>query len=100
MVWVSPTALLVCIGALIAYLAIRGRGRGLAMAFMCAVMVLGAALLILAVVALTFSQPSHVYYPLFEIGGLFVLLPAVLFPRLQRRYAEMELRKMSAIDAA
>lgn len=99
-VWVGLAGLFVCIGALIAYLAIRGRGRGVAIAFMCAVIVLGAALLILAVVALTLSQPSHVYYPLFEIGGLFVLLPAVLFPRLQRRYAEMELRKMSAIDAA
>ncbi len=95
----SLVGLFGCIGGLIGYLAIRGRGRGFATAVMIAMMALGAASLILGVIALTLSQPYDVYYPLFEGGVLFVILPAVLLPMLRRRYAEMELRKMSAIDA-
>ena len=89
-----------CLGGLIGYLAFRGRGRGFAIAVMIVMIALGAAALILGVVAFALSQPYDVYYPLFLGGGLFVLLPATQLPTIRRRYAEMELRKMSAIDAA
>lgn len=88
-----------CMGGLIGYLASRGRGRGFALALMSVMIALGAASLIMGVIALMLSQPYDVYYSLFLGGGLFVLLPAVQLPMIRRRYAEMELRKMSAIDA-
>ncbi|MCH7873223.1 MAG: hypothetical protein IID33_16125 [Planctomycetes bacterium] len=107
--WTGPQAGLVggglgglfgCLGGLIGYLASKGRGRRFATAVMIAMITLGAASLTLGVVALTLSQPYAVYYPLLLIGGLFVLLPTFQLPMIRRRYAEMELRKMSAIDAA
>ncbi|MHC4984826.1 MAG: hypothetical protein ACYTFO_01590 [Planctomycetota bacterium] len=55
--------------------------------------------LVTGVVALICSQPYHVYYPLVLGGGLLVIIPLSLLRTLRRRYAQIELRKMSAMDA-
>jgi hypothetical protein len=91
-------SLLGCIGAAIGVLAGRGKGRALVLGLAKAMLVFGAVLLVLGVVALFRGQPYEVYSPLLLCGVLDVVLPAVLIPVLRRRYAELELRKMAAQD--
>ena len=45
------------------------------------------------------SQPYAVYYPLLLCGLLAVLVPGALLVPLRRRYQQLELRRMRAMDA-
>jgi hypothetical protein len=86
------------VGAVIGVLASRGRARALVLVLTRGIAVVGAAALVLAVVALIRSQPYEVVYPLFLVGALSVGLPAFLMPALRRRYEEAELRRIAARD--
>lgn len=85
-------------GALIGILASKGKGRGLAMTFLKALMALGAVSLAFGALALLRSQPYEVFYPLLLEGALCLGLPLFLLPVIRRRYEELELRKMAARD--
>ena len=63
-------------------------------------LVLGVAVLVGGVVALVKSQPYAVYYPLLLGGALTAGITAGLFPQVRRRYQQLELRKMQAMDAS
>ena len=65
-----------------------------------ALMVLGVAGLFTGGFALAASQPYAVYYPLFLMGLIASVIPAFALPNIRRRYQEMELRKMSALDVS
>ncbi|MBI1893879.1 MAG: hypothetical protein HYS14_07210, partial [Candidatus Rokubacteria bacterium] len=87
-------------GALIGWLTSAGKARRLALGMMKTMAVLGVAALILGVVALLRSQPYAVYYPLLLIGLIGSVLPAALLRTIRKRYEEMELRRMRAMDVS
>ncbi len=89
-----------CMGALIGWLASAGKARRLALGMMKTMAVLGVAALVLGVVALLRSQPYAVYYPLLLIGLIGSVLPATLLRTIRKRYEEMELRRMRAMDVS
>jgi hypothetical protein len=89
-----------CLGALVGALAGRGKGRVLALGLLKAMVACGVAAATFGVVALLRSQPYEVVYPLLLEGILCTVLGAVLLPRLRRRYEELELRRMRALDVA
>jgi hypothetical protein len=88
-----------CLGALIGILGGRGKARRFVVGLLWAIATSGTLSLVTGVVALICSQPYHVYYPLVLGGGLLVIIPLSLLRTLRRRYAQIELRKMSAMDA-
>ena len=88
-----------CVGALIGVVGGRGKARRLVIGLMWAMVGCGALLLAGGAAALVCSQPYHVYYPLLLLGGLMGILPLGLLPMMKRRYAQVELRKISAMDA-
>ncbi len=87
-------------GALVGLLVARGRGRRAVLATMVALAIAGGGLLVAGLVALMLSQPYAVYFPLI-LGG--IILVAVFGPgsrRARRAYADVELRKIRAMDTA
>jgi hypothetical protein len=91
-------SLIGCLGALVGLLAQRGQGRALALGLLKGMLALGVAGTALGAVALARAQPYEVVYPLLLEGVLCGVLGATLLPRLRRRYEELELRKMRALD--
>jgi hypothetical protein len=59
----------------------------------------GAALLVVALVALVSSQPWVVWYSAAFTGGLCLVLGLAMVGVVRKRYAEAELRRMKAADA-
>lgn len=88
-----------CVGALIGTLGGLGKARPLVMGLMVAMLVTGVVSLLTGVVALSLGQPYAVYYPLLLLGVIATGVTGPLLPTIRRRYAEIELRKMSALDA-
>ena len=87
------------LGGLIGTLAGMGKARRFVLALTTALVVLGAVALVVGVIAWLLGQPYGVYYPLL-LGG--IILTAVCggnLPGLRRRYEQIELRKMEAMDA-
>ncbi len=88
------------LGGMIGILAGFGKGRRFVVASTIALAILGTVALVLGVIAFLMEQPYGVYYPLL-LGGL--ILAAVFganLPGIRRRYEQIELRKMAAMDAA
>jgi hypothetical protein len=86
------------LGAVIGWLTSAGRARGLALGLLKALMLTGGMMLIVGVAALFLGQPYAVYYPLLLIGGISTVVAAGVFPTARRRYEEIELRKITAMD--
>jgi hypothetical protein len=93
-------ALLGTLGAAVGVLSSSGKRRELTLGLMLAGIVVGLALLAAGVAAVLARQPYSVYYPLLLAGGLTAVLCAAMRPNVARRYAELELRRMSAQDTA
>jgi len=92
-------AVIGCLGGLMAWLAAKGRSRSFVVGTSLTLIGLGTLSTLAGVIAIALRQPYGVWFPL-VLGG--VLLLGILPLRLrdfQKRYAEMELRKMSAMDA-
>ena len=87
------------LGALVGLLAGRGKARRLVFGLLMTILVVGGTSLLLGIVAVSMGQPYAVYYPLLLCGVIATLLPLALIPQLKRRYEELELRRMSALDA-
>ena len=86
-------------GALIGTLSSKGKGRSLVFGLVSAMTLAGVAALVLGVVAVLMKQPYAVYFPLLLLGLLATTIPLNLVHVLRRRYQELELRKMDALDA-
>ncbi len=89
-----------CLGALIGIVGGRGKARRFVLAMLWGMAAFGAVSLAGGVAALVCSQPYHVYYPLLLGGGIMMIISLVVIPTVKRRYAQIELRKMSAMDAS
>lgn len=84
------------LGACAGMLAPKGRGRGLVLGAMAALVAIGAVLLIASVAAVIGGQPHHVYYPLCLMGGLLTVIAGPLLPVVRMRYAQAEHRRLDA----
>ncbi len=89
-----------CLGALIGVLGGNGKARGLVLGLMKVIFLAGVLLLATAVAALIYSQPYAVWFPLMLGGTLCSAIMGGLLPVLRSRYEQLELRQMTAIDAA
>ncbi len=87
-------------GGLIGWLAAAGKARRLVLGMLKAMLVIGVAALLLGGFALLRSQPYAVYYPLLLVGLISSVVPGVLLRNVQKRYEELELRKMRAMDVS
>lgn len=88
-----------CLGGLVGWLAWKGKARVFVFGTMRTFKVLGGTSLVLGGVAVATSQPYAVYYPLLLIGVIMVGVAVVTSRNLQKRYEDLELRKMRAMDA-
>jgi hypothetical protein len=86
------------LGAMIGVLAGLGKARRFVLTLTTILALLGAVGLILGGVAFLLKQPYAVYYPLLLCGVILAAVCGGNLPVLRRRYEEMELRKMSAMD--
>jgi hypothetical protein len=86
------------LGALLGTLCTLGRGRRF-VAGLLALGVAGLALLAVGLVALALGQPYAVWYPLLLMGVLDPVLAFSLLPTARRRFEEIELRRMRALEA-
>jgi len=92
-------AVMGCFGALVGMLAGMGRGRPVVLALLLAMGGLGIVLFATGLVALSLGQPYGVFYPLLLTGLIAGILGFVLLPGVRRRYEQIELRRMTALDA-
>jgi hypothetical protein len=92
-------SILGCLGALVGWLAATGRARRVALGTLKLMILLGVIGLAAGGFALLRSQPYAVYYPLLLVGFLCVVIPAGLFRSIRKRYEDIELRRMRAMDA-
>jgi hypothetical protein len=87
------------VGATVGILAARGKGWKFVLGVFPVFFVIGGVSLAAGVIALLTGQTYGVWYPLFLLGGLSILIFIPLYFRIRRRYAQVELRKMQAMDS-
>ncbi len=85
-------------GALLGSLAGAGRARTFVLAGLKTLMAAGLVGLALGLFALSRSAPYQTYYPLLLLSAIALAVPAFSLPGIRRRYEELELRRMRALD--
>ena len=93
-------ALVGTLGGMIGSLASRGKARRFVLGTMVGLVGLGVVLLGAGAIALVASQPSAVTGTLLLGGVLLVVITSPMIRVTRRTYAQVELRKMRALDAA
>ena len=88
-----------CFGALLGILASKGRARNFVLTTMKIFIALGILLTIAGFVAVVSKQPYAVWYALLLPGVILTLVFSLNLPSIQRRYDELEIRRMTSIDA-
>jgi hypothetical protein len=89
-----------CLGALIGWLSSRGKARSFVLGSTMMLTVFGAVAMVAGIVAVTWRQPYAVWYPLLLAGVILVVICPVILRRSVQRYREIELRRMTSMDAA
>lgn len=87
------------VGALVgslSFLVVRGKAKPLMVGLFIAMIAMGLCLLAAGVVALTQSQPSHVYNPLFLGGFIALSVFGPLLPVTLSRYRQADVRRLEA----
>lgn len=87
------------IGATVGILAAKGKGWKFVLGVFPVFFVIGGLSLAAGLIALLSGQTYGVWYPLFLLGGLSSIIFVPLYFRIRRRHAQVELRKMQAMDA-
>jgi hypothetical protein len=87
------------LGVLIGWLGSVGRAKGFVLNTLKAVAWAGVGALVLGVVAFFTGQPYEIYYLLVLLGGIGATLGFFLPRSLGKRYEDLELRRMQALDA-
>lgn len=85
-----------CYGGLAGWLAPRGIGKRFFLTLHAGLVVLGVIGLVAGVVALSTSQPYHVWYPLVLGGGISTIVMGPLFPVILMRYRQADHRRLGA----
>jgi hypothetical protein len=88
-----------CFGALLGLLASKGKARTFVLTTMKIFIALGIVLTIAGFVAVVSSQPYAVWYALLLPGVILTLVFSLTLPSIQRRYDELEIRRMTSVDA-
>jgi hypothetical protein len=86
-------------GGLLGLLASIGKARTFVLATMKIFIALGILLTIAGFVAVVSSQPYAVWYALLLPGVILTLVFSLTLPSIQRRYDELEIRRMTSVDA-
>jgi hypothetical protein len=86
-------------GTLIGVLAGAGAARRVAVGLSVVGVAIGGVGIAAGVTALALGQPSHVYFPLLLVGAIAALVFGLNLPGLKKRYDQIELRRMTALDA-
>lgn len=84
------------LGAVAGALAPKGKGRNFVIRGMMTMAGLGFIALVVGVIALTGSQPYHVWYPMVLLGSMLAGLFGGLTPVICKRYNEAEARRLDA----
>ncbi len=87
-----------CFGGLIGWLVSKGKARRFVLAATTSSIVLGILLTIAGLVAAILKQPYSVWYALLLPGVILVLVFSLNLHSIQRRYDELEIRRMTSID--
>lgn len=87
------------LGASVGVLAGLGRARRFCLLAVSFLALGGLILLTLGLIVLAQGGPYASWYPLVLLGAICALIGSINFPILRRRFAELELRRMSALDA-
>ena len=88
-----------CLASLLAWLAAKGKSRVFVVGASRTLIGLGVASLVAGAIAIALRQPYSVWFPLVLCGGLLLGILPFRLRDFNKRYAELELRKMSAMDA-
>jgi hypothetical protein len=88
-----------CLGALIEWLAVRGKAQRFVVNAVRALIGVGVASALAGLAAIALRQPYGVWYALLLIGVLLVVIFPFRLRRYQDRYREFELRRMASMDA-
>jgi hypothetical protein len=92
-------SLIGCLGGLIGLLVSKGKARNFVLAAVKCFIVLGILLTIGGLVAVVSKQPYAVWYALLLPGVILILVFSLNLHSIQRRYDELEIRRMTSIDA-
>jgi hypothetical protein len=87
------------LGAVVGWLGSAGRAKGFVLNALKAIAWAGLAVFLLGAVAFFSGQPYAVYYSLLLLGGISATLGFFLPRSLGKRYQDLELRRMEALDA-
>jgi hypothetical protein len=93
-------ALIGVFGGMVGTLAPRGKARRLVLGTLVGLTALGGVLLVAGAIAFFGSQPYAVTGTLLISGGILATVPGGLIARVRQAYAQAELRRMRALDAA
>ncbi|HEY5234073.1 MAG TPA: hypothetical protein VIK35_11125 [Verrucomicrobiae bacterium] len=91
-------AIIGCFGALVGVLASKGKARKFVLALTKIFIVLGIFLLLAGAIAAATKQPYAVYYPMLLAGFILTIVFSINLPSIQRRYDELEIRRMTSVD--
>jgi len=92
-------SLIGCFGGLIGLLVSKGKARNFVLAAAKYFIALGILLTMAGLVAAVLRQPYDVWYALLLPGVILVLVFSLNLHSIQRRYDELEIRRMTSIDA-
>lgn len=93
-------ALVGIFGGMVGVLASRGKARRAVLGTLVGLTVLGGLLLVAGAIAFFDTQPYAVTGTLLISGGILAAVAGGLTPRVRHMYAQVELRRMRALDAA
>ena len=88
-----------CFGGLLGCLAGFGKARKFVLTTTKIFIALGMCLTLTGIAAILFRQPFFVWYVFLLPGVLLTLIFSLNFPMIQRRYDDLEIRRMASIDA-
>jgi hypothetical protein len=88
-----------CLGGLLAWLASKGKARGFVVATLKSLIALGVLSAAAGFAALSLRQPYGVWFVPLLLGVILLAILPFRLKEYQRRYDDLEMRKMTALDA-